>query len=132
MNLDPMYIFIFIRQDLFNWQQLVHTNHVALEMGAEILRATPLCELTTSAFRLNGHPNIVVVGVADIAALQAAHVDLMKREVPHKMWADPDDLGLNPNWTSLATYPITKQERNKLHHYRPWSERNNANAKGAG
>lgn len=117
MNLDERWIYIFIRQDLPDWQQLVHSNHAALAIGVEIPGMVRPCDT------MGGHPNLVLIGVADEKALQAAAEDFRQREVRFRAWKDPDaeHLGL----LSLVTEPMDKRERNKLHHYRPWSRSNN-------
>lgn len=111
MNLDERWIYIFIRQDLPDWQQLVHTNHASILIGLGIPAPT------------EGHPHVILIGVKDEAALQLAADDCRIREVKFRTWKDPDaeHLGL----LSLVTEPLDKRERNKLHQYRPWSRSNN-------
>jgi len=130
MNLDEAYVFIFVRQDLFNWEQLVAVAHAAIEAGVDMVRNMPLAEAFTSGSRPNGHPNVIIVGLPDEQQLEAVCGNLVNLKVEFETWTDPDNH--SQGRTALFTQPMTKQTRNKLHHYRPWSERNNLNPKGAG
>lgn len=130
-DLDQAYVFIFVRQDLFNWQQLVHVSHISLELGMDLVGLAPLRDLTVGGrWRPFGHPNVIVVGVNDEAALNAVCDELRSKSLPFRAWQDPDDRP--PKLMSVATEPLSKRDRNLLHHYRPWSERNNKHEKGEG
>lgn len=125
MNLDDKYIYLFVRQNLFSWQQMVHISHAAFLGGTF---TDGFCQ---KRHQLSGHPSLVVVGVEDEAALRAVALDLGNLEIECSLWADPDakegdeDFGL----LSIVSQPLSKRERNKLHKYRPWSERNNVHPK---
>lgn len=126
-NLNHRYIFVFIRQDLFSWEQLVHVAHAAFLMGKEVPRMIPLREMFEGIGTCLGHPSLVVIGVDNEEALKKVCDDLRAREVRFTAWKDPDapEQGL----LSVITEPVTKRDKNKLHHYRPWSERNNTHPK---
>lgn len=117
INLDECYVYVFIRQDLPDWQQLVHSNHATLLATDRLGRGAS-----------SGHPNLVMIGVADESALRSAGQDMAARSIDHVRWQDPDaeHMGL----ISLCTEPLTKRDRNKLHHYRPWVRSNNTFGKG--
>lgn len=119
MNIDDCNMYVFIRQDLPDWQQLCHSNHAMFEMARRqgFLPAS------------DGHPNVILIGVKDQDAIKQACEDLRAREVDFIAWKDPDapQLGL----LSMATAPLDRRDRNKLHSYRPWERKNNTFGKGA-
>lgn len=121
MNLDETYIFIFVRQDLFSWQQLVHVGHASFLMGKEVPGMVPRRET------LSGHPSLVIVGRPDREEMAKVVADLQARGIPFKEWSDPDSP--EDGLVTISTEPLSKRDRNKLHHYRPWSERNNTHPK---
>lgn len=127
-KLDESYVFVFLRQDQFNWEQLVASVHTSLELAWDIVQGTPLKDLQN--FRPVGHPHAVVVGVPDEEALTRVGDELIALGLEFRVWIDPDEP--EKGRTGLATMPMSKQARNKLHKYRPWSERNNKHAKGEG
>lgn len=60
----------------------------------------------------------MVVGVPDIKALERVKSKLVRHQIPHFNWVEPDyDLG----FTSIATTPIRDDKRQFLRNYRVWS-----------
>lgn len=129
MNIDDSSMYVFIRQDLPDWQQLCHSNHAMFEMARKQGATMPNASDNERLNELAGHPNVILVGVKDQDALKEACEDLRQREVGFFAWSDPDapQLGL----LSLATGPLSKRDKNKLHSYRAWERKNNTFGKGA-
>lgn len=84
---------------------MVQSNHATLTIAA-------------SKYDFAGVPNIVLIGVPDLPALQRAERKLADNGIPHVSWHEPDnDLG----FTSIATIPITAEEKKCLSSFRLWS-----------
>lgn len=99
------YVYIFVRQDIPLVQQIVQSNHATWQMSAK--------------YGDESIPNIVLIGVPDIEALNAACRLLSENQIPHWSWTDPDfDFG----FASIATAPISGLARQCLAHYRLWKE----------
>ena len=65
-----------------------------------------------------GTPNIVMIGLPNVAALQRAEVKLRANGIPHYPWHEPDnDMG----FTSIATAPISGEQRKVLQNYRVYN-----------
>lgn len=97
------YVYVFVRQDLPLPQQLVQSNHVTLSMA--------------SHYGVEGIPNIVMIGVPDVAALKEAGSLLSAAAIPHWEWTEPDfDYG----FTAICAAPISGGLRRVLAHYRLW------------
>lgn len=63
-------------------------------------------------------PNIVVIGVPDVAALNRVLVKLRANQIPHHSWHEPDfDFG----FTAIATAPLDDSQRAVLANYRLYS-----------
>lgn len=63
-------------------------------------------------------PNIIFVGVPDLAALNRVRVKLERHRIAHYNWNEPDyDFG----FTSIATVALQDEEREPLRNYRVWS-----------
>lgn len=63
-------------------------------------------------------PNIVFVGVPDLAALKRVLVKLERHRIPHYNWSEPDyDFG----FTAIATAALRDDDRLPLRNYRVWS-----------
>lgn len=100
-------MYIFVRQDIDISHQIVQSNHATLSLA--------------SHYGVEGIPNIVLIGVPDVAALKRACHKLSDNQIPHWSWIEPDgDLG----FTAIATAPIEGGQRKCLENYRLWkSER---------
>jgi hypothetical protein len=60
-------------------------------------------------------PNIVTIGVPDLAALKRVQKKLADYQIPHFSWIEPDfELG----FTSIATIPLTYEQKQLLKNYR--------------
>lgn len=99
------YIYIFVRQDLPLQHQIVQSNHATHHMS--------------SFYRSDGDvPNIVLIGLPNIKALERALRKLRDNKIPHYAWVEPDnDFGL----TSICTAPILGVQRDCLKNYRVYS-----------
>jgi hypothetical protein len=83
-----------------------------------------------------GIPNIIVVGLPNIAALRRAETKLRSNGIPHYAWSEPDyDFG----FTAIATAPLHGEQRKVLANYRVYNtgiaqlvERRGSNPEGAG
>lgn len=63
-------------------------------------------------------PNIVVIGLPNLGALQRALAKLAANQIPHYAWSEPDfDYGL----TAIATAPINGEQRAALANYRVYT-----------
>lgn len=84
---------------------MVQSNHATLTIAA-------------SKYDFGGVPNIVLIGVPDLAALQRAERKLADNGIPHVSWHEPDnDLG----FTSIATIPLSTEEKKCLSNFRLWA-----------
>jgi hypothetical protein len=62
-----------------------------------------------------GVPNIVLVGMPNVAALRRVSKKLEVNQIPHYDWIEPDhDFG----FTAIATAPIWGEQREALKNYR--------------
>lgn len=106
MNLDDRYIYVFVRQDVPIPQQLVNASHAAYHVAA-------LCRLG------EGVPSLVAIGVPHAKAMSKVLAKLRDSQLAHFAWTDPDfsDLGV----TSVATSPLSDQQRAALRNYRLYS-----------
>lgn len=67
-----------------------------------------------------GIPNIVLIGLPNVAALRRALAKLEANQIPHFAWTEPDNnLGL----TSITTAPIAGEQRKALANYRVYNAR---------
>lgn len=65
--------------------------------------------------REEGVPNIVMIGLPNVASLRRAEAKLVAAQIPHYSWHEPDfDLG----FTAIATSPIRGEQRRALANYR--------------
>lgn len=81
----------------------MQTNHATFSVAIE--------------YRLRCIPNIVLIGVPDVDALEVARMELLKAEIKHWAWTEPD-FGLG--FTSITTVPISGEKRLALAHYDTW------------
>jgi hypothetical protein len=64
-----------------------------------------------------GIPNIVLIGVPDLAALNRVRSKLEYAQIPHYCWSEPDhDFG----FTSIATIALDDEQRKVMANYRLW------------
>lgn len=83
---------------------MVQSNHATLTIAS-------------SSYNFEGIPNIVLIGVPDVAALKRAQYKLSDLGIVHYAWHEPDgDLG----FTSIATVPLGREEKEPLKQYRLW------------
>lgn len=70
-----------------------------------------------SHYGVEGIPNIVLIGVPNVAALKEAASLLSAAAIPHWEWDEPDfDYG----FTAICTAAISGEQRRVLAHYRLW------------
>ena len=66
---------------------------------------------------IDGMPNIVLIGLPNLKALQKARGKLIEAGIEHSEWTEPDfDLG----FTSMATEPLDAEKKQVLANYRLW------------
>jgi hypothetical protein len=83
---------------------MVQSNHATLTIAS-------------SKYDFDGIPNIVLIGVPDLPALNRVQRKLAGCGIPHCAWIEPDnDMG----FTSIATVPLSREEKEPLAHYRLW------------
>jgi hypothetical protein len=71
--------------------------------------------VTASYPQGEGIPNIVLIGVPDVAALSRVREKLAANALPHYVWIEPDnDLG----FTAIATIALTVEQKKVLSSYR--------------
>ncbi len=98
------YVYIFVRQDLLLAQQIVQACHAVLSMS--------------QWFRVDGIPNVILIGVPNLPALLKACKKLDDAKIAYYAWHEPDfDYG----FTALATVPIEGERRSALANYRVYS-----------
>lgn len=97
-------MFVFVRQDISLAQKIVQYNHAVLSIAS-------------SSYEITGIPNIVMIGIPDLECLCRAESKLAAHFIPHVSWHEPDgDLG----FTSIATIPISSEQKKVLSNYRLW------------
>jgi len=64
-----------------------------------------------------GIPNIVLIGVPDVDALNRVLARLEAAGIPHYCWSEPDN---NMGFTAIATTALGGDERQVLRNYRLW------------
>jgi len=96
------YLYVFVRQDIPVPQQIVQSNHAVFSL-------VTLLQLQFSV------PNIIVIGVPDVKALERVQLKLKSNSIKHYAWTEPDfDFG----FTSIATVPLSVEEKSVLSGYR--------------
>lgn len=91
-----------MRQDIPIEHQLVQSNHATYQMA--------------TLYRPDEYvPNLVFIGVPDVAALQRVQAKLRAHGLPHYAWHEPDnDMG----FTAIATAALDDEQRAVLKNYR--------------
>lgn len=105
MTFDDRYIYVFVRQDIPLAQQMVDVAHAAYHTGNDV-------------DDFSGKPSLIVIGVPDEKRLTKALGKLNAARLISYTWIDPDN-AFGP--TAIATYPITREEKQPLASYRLWS-----------
>jgi len=101
---DEKYVFVFIRTDLSKEQQGIQAGHAVYGIA-------------NVAVHDSGTPNLVYIGVRDVGALKKVQEKLVKNQVAHFPWTEPDfDFGL----TAIATVPLSVEEKELLRNYQTW------------
>lgn len=100
--MEEKYLYIFVRQDIPIEQQIVQSSHAVFSL-------TTLTGLEYSV------PNIIVIGVPNISALNRVLRKLEEHQILHYCWKEPD---YNFGFTALATEPISGSKREVLGNYR--------------
>jgi hypothetical protein len=95
------YAYFFTRQDIFKEYQLVQTAHVAYKLGAV---------LGKNADADNTY--FTCVGVRNLEALEAVQKILVKFDIKHEFFIEPDLNGGEP--TAIAVHPIDEDKRDIL------------------
>jgi len=88
-------VYVVVRLDLADAQQAVQACHACINSA----RTFPYPDQ---------HPHLVLLGVADEAALAAVVADLDRAGLPHATFREPD---LGDQLTAVATAPLYAQER---------------------
>jgi hypothetical protein len=74
--------------------------------------------ITASYPQGQGVPNIVLIGVPNLAALERVRAKLAANQIPHYCFHEPDhDFG----FTSIATAALGEEDRHVFANYRVWS-----------
>jgi hypothetical protein len=103
-------VFVFVRSDLPLADQIVQVGHACLA-GASAFAAAPSCRL-------------VLIGVADRAALRAAVCYCEAREIRTVAFHEPDSVspGSPPmGLTAVCTEPLPDDLRRRLRKFRLWT-----------
>ena len=106
----PLYMYVFIRQDLPIEQQIVQASHASHEAGREF--KYPADQIS----------NLILLNVKSEEHLKEIANDLDELRIQYKMFFEPD---YNRGYTSIATAPISSLDHrryfhtHKLYRYRP-------------
>ncbi len=94
---------MFVRQDLTLPQQIVQSNHASLSIAQK--------------FKIDGIPNLILIGVKDKSALESIIHTLEWFGHGYHAWMEPDGgLGL----TSIATVPLDLNQRKIFSNFGLW------------
>ena len=91
------YVYIFVRQDISNEQQLVQSSHVALVLGTRLGRKY---QYTSSKFNPD-ELYFTVIGIPTLKDFVQVQQDL--GDVQYECFYEPD---IGNQMTALASYPI--------------------------
>lgn len=106
MNLDERTIYVFVRGDLAEEDQLVQSAHAVFDMAR--------CQVLSTA---EGQPRIVALdGGSSPKAFNKTLSRISKAIITHTTYTDPDkpELGM----TAIVTAPLTKEQSVTLANYR--------------
>lgn len=99
----PEYVYIFVRQDLSNEQQLVQAAHATLVLGNKLKNH--------DASQLY----FAVIGIPKLTDFCQVMKDLKKHGTDYVPFYEPDQ---GNTMTAIATYPIPKDQRGDLLNYK--------------
>ena len=108
------YAYFFTRQDISPEYQVVQTAHAAFQLGVNSQRwkAKPP-ENQQVMDDVHGEDTyFTVVGVRNMAALNAVEMILEKFDIQYEMFFEPDLNG--GEYTSIAVYPIAEDKKGPL------------------
>jgi hypothetical protein len=100
---NPEYVYVFVRQDLSNEQQLVQAAHATLVLGNK-LKNKNVSELY-----------FTVIGVPQLIDFRRVMDDLNAHGTKFESFYEPDQ---GNTLTAIATHPIPKEERGILRDYK--------------
>jgi hypothetical protein len=95
-------MYIFVRQDLSQPQQIVQASHAAHEAGHDFGKA-------------EGSTHIVLIGMPSQAKLLATADHLDTHNIPYKLFYEPD---YDTGYTAIATQPLVGDQRVPLRKFR--------------
>lgn len=98
---SPAYVYVMVREDIPVAQQLVQSNHAALEAGFRFAAPKDVAHL-------------VMLSVPDQESLLQAAAHLEDCGVAHHVFYEPDD---DMGYSALATRPLFGCERKALRRY---------------
>jgi hypothetical protein len=99
---NPEYVYVFVRQDLSNEQQLVQSAHVTLVLGNKLKHDVSQLYFT-------------VIGVPQLVDFTKVMADLNAHGTKYEAFYEPDQ---GNTLTAIATHPIPKDKRGKLKDYK--------------
>lgn len=102
-NMDKEYVYIFVRQDLSNEQQLVQAAHVTLVLGSK-LKHKDVSELY-----------FAVIGIPQLSDFCGVMKDLHTHGTKYECFYEPDQ---GNTITAIATHPIKDKDRGILLNYK--------------
>lgn len=125
MNLDEMYIAVFIRQDMFMDHQMVHNFHLGFLIGRAV---DGYCQKRNT---VTGHPIQLLFSCANEADLKDKANTLRAQEIEYISWSDPDSEPTHDDYglIGIVSQPLTKRQRNKLPRFDAWHESRNSRKK---
>ena len=91
---EHSYVYVLIRRDLSQPQQVVQSCHAAIEAAKH--------------FDLDSHPSVIVCGVKSEQSLNNARKYLDDKGIRYKKFREPD---IGDQLTSLATEPVLNGDR---------------------
>lgn len=115
------YTYIFVRQDISPEQQLVQAAHATFLLGVESQRVdekptgkdTGLVPCQLNEGIKPAETYFTVIGVRNLRSLYAARDILIKFGYRFEIFHEPD-VGLEGEYTAIATYPISEYHRDVL------------------
>ena len=108
------YAYFFTRQDISPEYQVVQTAHAAFQLGVNSQRwkAKPPENQQVMDDVFAEETYFTVVGVRNMAALNAVEMILEKFDIQYEMFFEPDLNG--GEYTSIAVYPIAEDKKGPL------------------
>ena len=108
------FCYFFTRQDISPEYQVVQTAHAAFQLGVNSQRwkAKPPENQQVMDDVFAEETYFTVVGVRNMAALNAVEMILEKFDIQYEMFFEPDLNG--GEYTSIAVYPIAEDKKGPL------------------